>query len=89
MTANYGGHSTLYGAPEAEFDIPYGHVAQNTGYAMIAARYAAKYGYDARALAKIVVDQRTNACANPDAFFYNQPLTIGDVLNSRIVADPL
>jgi acetyl-CoA acetyltransferase len=85
----YGAHSGKSGAPEAEFDLPYGHVAQNTGYAMIAKRYAAQYGYDSRALAKIAVDQRTNACANPDAFFYGKPLTIDDVLNSRMVADPL
>lgn len=85
----YGGHSTIFGAPEAEFDLPYGHMAQNTGYAMIAQRYAAKYGYDPRAMAKIVVDQRVNACANPEAVFYGKPLTIEDVLGSRMVADPL
>ncbi len=89
MAMRYGGHSTIFGAPEAEFDIPYGHMAQNTGYAMIAQRYAAINGYDPRALAKIAVDQRTNACANPEAFFYGQPLTIEDVLGSRMVADPL
>lgn len=89
QTMRYGGHSTVFGAPEAEFDLPYGHMAQNTGYAMIAQRYAAKYGYDPRAMAKIVVDQRTNACANPDAVFYGKPLTIEDVLKSRLVADPL
>jgi len=85
----YGGHSTAFGAPEAQFDIPYGHVAQNTGYAMIAQRYAAEYGYDQRAMAKIAVDQRFNACANPDALFYGQPITVDDVLNSKMVADPL
>lgn len=87
--ARHGGHSAAYGSPEAEFDIPYGHMAQNTGYAMIAKLYAARYGYDPRAMAKIVVDQRTNACANPDAIFYGKPLTIEDVLDSRMVADPL
>ena len=85
----YGAHSANFGAPEAEFDLPYGHVAQNTGYAMIAQRYAAKYGYVPRAMAKIAVDHRTNACANPEAIFYGQPLTIEDVLESRIVAEPL
>src|SRR5580698_6845661 len=81
-----GATSGLYGAPEAEFDVPYGHVAQNTGYAMIAQRYAATYGYDERAMAKIAADQRANACANPEAFFYGQPITIDDVLASRMVA---
>ena len=87
--ARFGAHSTIYGAPEAEFDIPQGHLAQNTGYAMIAQRYAAQYGYDPKALSKIAVDQRINACANPDAIFYGQPITIEDVLNSKMIADPL
>jgi acetyl-CoA acetyltransferase len=84
-----GSTSGLYGAPEAEFDVPYGHVAQNTGYAMIAQRYGATYGYDPRAMAKIAADQRANACANPEAIFYGQPISVDDVLASRMVADPL
>lgn len=87
--ARFGGHSTRYGAPEAELDLPYGHMAQNTGYAMIAQRYAAVHGYDAAALARIAVHQRYNACHNPDAMFYGQPITVDDVLASRMVAEPL
>jgi acetyl-CoA acetyltransferase len=87
--ARYGGHSTRFGAPEAEFDLPYGHMAQNTGYAMIAQRYAAVHGYDAAALARIAVHQRFNAGHNPDAMFYGQPITVEDVLASRMVAEPL
>ncbi|RJX71464.1 thiolase family protein [Vibrio sinensis] len=85
----YGGHSTAFGAPEAEFDLPYGHVGQNTGYAMIAQRYAAQYGYDKKAMAKIAVDQRFNAQYHPDAIFNGQTLTAEDVLASKVVADPL
>ena len=85
----FGGHSTRYGAPEAEFDIPYGHVGQNTGYAMIAQQYAARYGYDVEAMARLVVQQRNNAQAHPQAIFRGQPLTEQDVLDSRVVADPL
>ena len=85
----FGGHSTAFGAPEAEFDLPYGHMGQNTGYAMIAQRYAAQYGYDPEAMAKIAVDQRFNAQANPDAIFNGTVLTVEDVLDSKMVADPL
>ncbi|MEE9279709.1 MAG: thiolase family protein [Myxococcota bacterium] len=84
-----GASSGVFGSPQAEFDVPYGNVAQNCGYAMIAQRYGAQFGYDERAMAKIAVDQRTNACANPDAIFYGQPITIEDVLASRMIADPL
>lgn len=87
--SRYGGHSTRWGAPEAEMDLPYGHMAQNTGYAMIAQRYAAVHGYDAAALARICVDQRHNACHNPEALFLGQPITVDDVLASRMVAEPL
>jgi acetyl-CoA C-acetyltransferase len=85
----YGASSDLFGSPQAEFDIPYGNVGQNAPYAQIARRYAAEFGYDERATAKIAVDQRTNACATPDAVFFGHPLTIEDVLASPIVADPL
>ena len=87
--SRFGGHSTRFGAPEAEMDLPYGHMAQNTGYAMIAQRYAATHGYDAAALARIAVDQRFNACHNPQAMFFGQPITVEDVLASRMVAEPL
>ena len=85
----YGASSNLYGSPQAEFEIPYGNIAQNAGYAMIAQRYGAQFGYDPRAIAKIAVDQRTNALANPDAIFHDQPITVDDVLDSRMIADPL
>ncbi|MEV6924853.1 thiolase family protein [Dactylosporangium sp. NPDC051485] len=85
----FGASSNTYGSPQAEFEIPYGNLGQNAPYAQIARRYAAEYGYDARAVAKIAADQRTNACATPDAVFYGQPITIDDVLASPMIADPL
>jgi acetyl-CoA acetyltransferase len=86
---SFGSSSAKWGSPQAEFEIPYGNVAQNVGYAMIANRYGAEFGYDPRATAKIAADQRTNACANPGAIFFGQPITIDDVLSSRVIADPL
>ena len=85
----FGSTSNNWGSPQAEFDVPYGNVGQNAGYAMIARRYAARYGYDARALAKIAADQRTNALANPVAAFRDRPITVDDVLGSKMIADPL
>ena len=85
----YGSTSANWGSPQAEFDIPYGNVAQNAGYALIANRYGAEYGYDERALAKIAADQRTNAQANPKAAFFGQPITVDEVLASPMIADPL
>ncbi len=85
----FGASSNAYGSPQAEFDIPYGNLAQNAGYATIAQRYAAVHGYDERAMAKLAVDQRSNARAHPDAVFRDEPLSIDDVLGSRMIADPL
>jgi acetyl-CoA C-acetyltransferase len=85
----FGASSNKYGSPQAEFEIPFGNLGQNAPYAQIARRYAAEFGYDPRALAKIAADQRTNACAHPDAVFYGQPITVDDVLASPMVADPL
>ena len=85
----YGASSNNWGSPQAEFEIPYGNVAQNCGFAMYAQRYHDLYGWDERARAKLVVDQRTSACANPDAVFFGTPLTVDDVLASRVIATPL
>ena len=73
----------------AEFEVPFGNVGANVGYAMIANRYLYEHGCTPEQLAKIAVHQRDNACQNPDAFFYGQPITVDDVLGSPLVADPL
>jgi acetyl-CoA C-acetyltransferase len=85
----YGASSNTYGSPQAEFEIPYGNVGQNAPYAQIAQRYAAEFGYDPAAVAKIAVDQRTNACAHPGAVFHGTPITADDVLASPMIADPI
>lgn len=85
----FGASSYLPGSPQAEFEIPYGHLGQNVPYAFIAQRYGHEHGYDARAMARLVVQQRINACANPDAIFHGQSLTEEDVLASPMIAHPL
>jgi acetyl-CoA acetyltransferase len=81
--------TTVWGLPAPEFDRPYGPMGANSGYALAASRHMALYGTTSRQLAKVAVDQRTNACANPDALFYGKPITLDDVLTSRMVVDPL
>jgi len=85
----FGASSNNYGSPQAEFEIPYGNVGQNGPYAQIAQRYAAEFGYDAKATASIAVAQRTNACAHPGAIFHGKPITVQDVLDSPMIADPI
>lgn len=81
--------ATIHGVAGPEFDRPYGPMGANSGYALAASRHMALYGTTSRQLAKVAVDQRTNACANPDAMFHGKPITVDDVLNSRLVVDPL
>ena len=76
-------------SPAAEFDLPYGMVGANVGYAMIATRYTHEYGLSDEQRAKVAVDQRRNANVNPSAIFHDQPLTIGDVLASDMICEPL
>jgi len=76
-------------AQRAEFDLPYGISQPNAGYAMIARRHMHQYGTTPSQLAKIAVDQRTNALHNPLALFGKKPLTIDQVLSSPMVFDPL
>jgi len=85
----FGSSSNQYGSPQAEFEIPYGNLGQNGPYGQVATRYGAVYGYDERAMAKIVVDQRINANHTEGAIWKDKPLTIEDVLASPVIADPL
>ncbi len=74
---------------QREFEAPYGNIGANCGYAMIANRHMYEYGTTPEQMAKVAVDQRKNALRNPLAAFGDKPLTIADVLGSRMIVDPL
>lgn len=76
-------------SPAAEFDMPYGMIGANVGYAMIANRYKHEYGLKDTQRAKIAVDQRRNANVNPAAIFHQETLTLDEVLDSEVICDPL
>ncbi len=57
-------------------------------YAMRARRYMADCKATPEHLAKVVVKSRKNASMNPLAH-YTKPTTVEEVLNSRMIADPL
>ncbi|WP_016745020.1 thiolase family protein [Rhizorhabdus wittichii] len=85
----FGASSYRPGSPQAEFDIPYGHLGQNALYALIARRYAAEHGYDGLAIGRLVSHLRDNAAANPAAIFFGQPVTAEEVAASPLIADPI
>jgi acetyl-CoA acetyltransferase len=70
-----------------QFEEPYGPgIIAN--YAMAARRHMYEFGTTSEQLAEIAVAARSWAALNPNAM-YRDPLTVEDVLNSRMIADPL
>ena len=57
-------------------------------YAMAAHRHMHEYGTTPEQLASIAVQTREHAARNPNAM-YRDPITVDDVLGSKLVADPL
>lgn len=75
-------------AEQPTYEIPHGPRYPMTAYAMAAATHMARYGTTREQLAEVAVSARAWARMNPDAF-ERAPLTIEDVLASRIVMEPL
>ena len=73
--------------PESSYESPYGNVLVGA-YAMAARRHMHQYGTTSEQLAEIAVVTRRHAGLNPLAM-YREPITVQDVLNSRMIADPL
>jgi len=70
------------------FEHPYKPFNPLTSYALAAARHMHQYGTTREQLAEVAVAARKWAQLNPEAFS-RQPLTVEDVLGSRMVSDPL
>ncbi|HQV57400.1 MAG TPA: acetyl-CoA acetyltransferase [Ilumatobacteraceae bacterium] len=77
--------STLTGP--AMFHTPYG-LSLVGAYAMVAQRHMHQYGTTSEQLAEIAVGVREFAGLNSHAQ-YRDPITVADVLASRMIADPL
>ena len=70
-----------------QYEAPYGNSLVGA-YAMHAARHMHEFGTTPAQLAEIAVGVREFATLNPHAI-YRDPITADDVLNSRMIADPL
>ncbi len=70
-----------------QFELPYG-VPLTNGYAMAGRAHMHEFGTTSEQFAQVAVSARKHASLNPAAEM-RTPLTIDDVLNSPIVADPL
>ncbi len=74
--------------PLVEWDMPYGLRTPMGPYALAAARHMHEFGTTSEQLAQIAVSTRQWAALNPRAR-YREPLTIDDVLASRLEVSPL
>ena len=70
-----------------QFETPYGCTVPGY-YALIAQAYMHKYGATPDQFAQVAVNTRKHATLNPYAE-QQDPITVDDVLTSRMIADPL
>lgn len=75
------------GDPCDQYEFPFGPTTVGA-YAMIAQRHMHDYGTTPEQLAEIAVTMRLHASMNPAAK-YREPITIADVLASRVISSPL
>jgi acetyl-CoA acetyltransferase len=79
--------STTMSSPQGQFEAPYGPVGPPTLFTIPVLRYMKDYGLTHEQLAYVAVAQRQWAAKNPRAMF-RDPITVDDVLASRMVAYP-
>ena len=84
-TSTFSSGSAVRGS--AQYESPWGNVLAGS-YAMAARRHMHEFGTTGEQLAEIAVGVREFAGLNPLAQ-YRDPITVDDVLNSRLIADPL
>ena len=70
------------------FETPYEPMQPLSAYALAASRHMHEFGTTRRHLAEVAVAARAWAALNPQAFM-RAPLSIDEVLNARMVSDPL
>lgn len=71
---------------DQQYEMPFGVPVANT-FAMTAHRHMKEYGTTPEQLAKVAVIQRNNAINTPGAQM-TTPITVEDVLNSKMVTSP-
>jgi acetyl-CoA acetyltransferase len=71
----------------AQFESAYGHTVIGR-HAMAATRHMHQFGTTPEQLAEVAVQIRANASRNPRAM-YRDPITVDDVLSSRMICSPL
>jgi acetyl-CoA acetyltransferase len=84
----------LAGAPtssgvDGSWSYPMGLGTPAAWVAMVARRYMHVYGATSADFGAVAVADRKHAATNPNAFFYDKPITLEEHQASRWIADPL
>jgi acetyl-CoA acetyltransferase len=69
--------------------VPFGLHTPASWVAMFAQRYMYEYGATSEDLGRVTVADRKHAATNPDAFFYERPITLEEHQASRWIVEPL
>ncbi|QZP09182.1 lipid-transfer protein [Caenibius sp. WL] len=69
--------------------VPFGLMSPASWVAMAAQRYMHEHGATSEDFGRIAVGFRDFAATNPQAWFYQQPITLDDHQNSRWIVEPL
>ncbi|MFC2027939.1 lipid-transfer protein [Chloroflexota bacterium] len=72
-----------------DFFAPFGLIGQPGYVAMMYRRYMHEFGVKPEQLGWVPVVESEYAAKNPYAIFFDKPITIGDYLNSKVIADPI
>jgi acetyl-CoA acetyltransferase len=70
-----------------QFELVHGHIGPATGYGLVATRHMHEYGTTKEQMAEVAVATRRWAALNPKAYA-RDPITVDDVLASRLIAWP-
>lgn len=68
--------------------MPYGAQTPATWMGLVSQRYMQKYGATSEDFGRVSVVQRKHAATNPNAWFYEKPITLDDHQNSKWIVEP-
>jgi len=74
---------------DASWSYPFGLATPAAWVAMFARRYLHTYGATSEDFGRVAVTMRKHASTNPQAWFYQRPITLADHQASRWICDPL
>jgi acetyl-CoA acetyltransferase len=84
----FGGHAARWAHGDDQFTAPYGLANVVMSFALSYSRYLAKYGATREHMTTFIVNNRLNASRNPEAVFFDRPITREQYLADRMVSEP-